>query len=54
MIVCPVDPGVSTPPSGAYWDLGVAEVSGVADVRAAAESARAGRERQRFHGWRGG
>jgi 3D-(3,5/4)-trihydroxycyclohexane-1,2-dione acylhydrolase (decyclizing) len=54
VIVCPVDPGRSAPPSGAYWDLGVAEVSGVAEVRAAAAAARAGRGRQRFHGWSGG
>ena len=54
VVVCRVDPDAATPPSGAFWDLGVAEVSGVAEVRAAAAAARAGRRLRRFHAWSGG
>ncbi len=54
VVVCRVDPEATVPASGAYWDLGVAEVSGDAAVTAAAEAARAGRARRRFHGWAGG
>jgi TPP-dependent trihydroxycyclohexane-1,2-dione (THcHDO) dehydratase len=38
--------------SGAFWDLGVAEVSTRAEVRAAWGAMVEGRRTQRYHGWR--
>ncbi len=53
VVVCAVDPAATAPASGAYWDLGVAEVSGVAEVGTAARTFIAGRARQRHFGWSG-
>jgi len=54
VIACTVEPRRLLPPSGAFWDLGVPQVSTDPAVRAAsaahAERARA----QRYHGWTGG
>jgi 3D-(3,5/4)-trihydroxycyclohexane-1,2-dione acylhydrolase (decyclizing) len=40
VIVCPTDPGGALPPSGAFWDLGVPEVSSSAETRRLAEELR--------------
>jgi TPP-dependent trihydroxycyclohexane-1,2-dione (THcHDO) dehydratase len=50
VIVCRVDPGAPVLGSGAWWDLGVPEVSGDADVARLAAQHRRGASRQRFYG----
>lgn len=52
LIACAVDPGRAVLHSGAFWDLGFADVAAGAEVRAAAATMAAGREAQRFYAWR--
>jgi len=49
LIECRVEP-VPAPPSGAWWELGVPEVSGDEEVAAAARAQRAGAAGQRWFG----
>ena len=49
VIACHVEPEPA-PSSGAWWDLGVPEVSGDREVVAAAERQRAGAAAQRYYG----
>ncbi len=49
VIACHVEPEPA-PSSGAWWDLGVPEVSGDREVVAAAERQRAGAAAQRYFG----
>ena len=50
VIVCQVEPRRLALGSGAWWDLGVPEVSGDPEVARAAAAHAAGARRQRFHG----
>jgi TPP-dependent trihydroxycyclohexane-1,2-dione (THcHDO) dehydratase len=54
VVVCAVEPHRALLGSGAFWDLGVAEVSRRAETREAAEAMRRGRRTQRHYAWRGG
>jgi 3D-(3,5/4)-trihydroxycyclohexane-1,2-dione acylhydrolase (decyclizing) len=54
VVVCAVEPHRALLGSGAFWDLGVAEVSRNAETRAAAAAMLRGRAAQRHYAWRGG
>ena len=54
VVVCAVEPHRTLLHSGAFWDLGIAEVSRRDATRAAAAAMRRGREAQRHYAWRGG
>jgi 3D-(3,5/4)-trihydroxycyclohexane-1,2-dione acylhydrolase (decyclizing) len=54
VVVCAVEPHRALLGSGAFWDLGVAEVSRSPQVREAAAAMRRGRATQRHYAWRGG
>jgi 3D-(3,5/4)-trihydroxycyclohexane-1,2-dione acylhydrolase (decyclizing) len=53
VVVCAVEPHRALLGSGAFWDLGVAEVSRRDETRAAAAAMRRGRQAQRHYAWRG-
>jgi 3D-(3,5/4)-trihydroxycyclohexane-1,2-dione acylhydrolase (decyclizing) len=53
VVVCAVEPHRALLHSGAFWDLGVAEVSRRSASRAAAAAMRRGRRAQRHYAWRG-
>jgi len=54
LIACAIDPQRGVLRSGAFWDLGVAEVSTRAEVRAAAAAMAEARAAQCHYGWREG
>jgi 3D-(3,5/4)-trihydroxycyclohexane-1,2-dione acylhydrolase (decyclizing) len=54
VVVCAVEPHRGLLGSGAFWDLGVAEVSRRAETRAAGAAMQRGRRAQRHYAWRGG
>jgi len=54
VVACAVEPHRALLHSGAFWDLGVAEVSRRPAVREAAAAMRRGREAQRHYAWWGG
>jgi 3D-(3,5/4)-trihydroxycyclohexane-1,2-dione acylhydrolase (decyclizing) len=54
VVVCHVEARSALPSSGAFWDLGVAEVSSRPDVAAASAVHVRRRAAQRFYGWRAG
>lgn len=49
VIVCPTDPNGSLPQSGAFWDLGVPEVSSSAETQRLSANLREGRNSQRAY-----
>jgi 3D-(3,5/4)-trihydroxycyclohexane-1,2-dione acylhydrolase (decyclizing) len=53
VVACAVEPHRALLGSGAFWDLGVAEVSRRVETREAAAAMRRGRRAQRHYAWRG-
>ena len=54
VVVCHVEARRALPSYGAFWDLGVAEVSARPEVAAASAAHARRRAAQRFYGWRAG
>ena len=54
VVVCHVEARRALPSPGAFWDLGVAEVSSRPEVVAASETHARRRAAQRYYGWRAG